>query len=394
MKKIVVFSGNRADFGILFPLLHSLNYDYRLELILSGAHVLKDWGTNKDVRQQLNNSNIHCHITEIPLEEDKAVYQKCLGEVYRKTIEFFEVNGDIQIAIVLGDRIEAAGFALGVYYSQVPLLHLCGGDVAEVNHFDNNIRHCISKLADYHFVTNERSRNVLLQMGEESQRVINIGNLSYDYDRLGLLTPAKELGEGYQITQADVIVIYTYHPMGDRTKEENYRDFKCGLDASIDCAAAKIIVTYPNNDPGYELILDYIHTFKDNEKVLCINSLGTCRYLSFMKNYKTIIAGNSSSGLLETTLYCVPVLNIGKRQNGRVRGCNVTDVPPEYHTIKDVLNYIVQNYDELKDKYRQTKYIFGDGNAAIRAKESIDGIMELPKDERLFKKFIERDWKD
>ncbi len=394
MKRIVVFSGNRADFGILFPLLYSLHRCYQLELILSGAHVLKKWETRKDVRRQLKNSGINCHITEISLEEDKAVYQKCLSKIYSETIKFFEVNTDIQMAIVLGDRIEAAGFALGVYYSQIPLLHLCGGDVAEVNHFDNNIRHCISKLADYHFVSNERSRNVLLQMGEESQRVINIGNLSYDYDRLGLLTSVKELEETYGIAKRDVVVIYTYHPMCDRTKEENYRDFKCGLEASIDSETAKVIVTYPNNDPGYELILDYINSFENNKKVFCINSLGTCQYLSFMKNCKTIIVGNSSSGLLETALYCVPVLNIGKRQNGRVRGCNVTDVPPEYHEIKVVLDYTVQNYDELQNEYRQTKYIFGDGSAAIRAKESIDGIMELTKDERLFKKFIERDWKD
>lgn len=393
MQNIVIFSGNRADFGILFPLIYSLDCCYQLELLLSGAHVLKKWETKKDVQRQLNNNNIHCHITEIPLKEDKAVYQKCLSEIYIKTLGFFESHTDIQIAIVLGDRIEAAGFALGAYYSQVPLLHLCGGDVAEINHFDNNIRHCISKLADYHFVTNERSKNVLLQMGEERRRVFNIGNLSYDYDRLGFLTPVSELKETYGVTQDDVIVIYTYHPMCDSTKEQNYREFKCGLEASINSTVTKVIVTYPNNDPGYELILDYINSFKDDEKVLSTNSLGTCKYMSFMKNFKTIIVGNSSSGLLETTLYCVPVLNIGRRQNGRVRGCNVTDVALDYHKIKDILDYTVQNYDVLQDKYKETQYMFGDGSAAIRAKKNIEEMMKLTKEERLFKKFIERDWK-
>ena len=109
-----------------------------------------------------------------------------------------------------------------------------------------------------------------------------------------------------------------------------------------------------------------------------------------MKNYKTIIVGNSSSGLLETALYCVPVLNIGERQKGRIRGCNVTDLPPDYNKIKDVLNDIIRNFCILKDRYIETKYIFGDGNAAVKAVEYIDEIMKLTKEERLFKKFVER----
>ncbi len=390
MEKIAVFSGNRADFGILFPLISSLNSRYQVELILSGAHVLEKWKTKKDVENQLHDNHIHCGITEIPLKEEKDVYKKCLGEIYIKTTGFFESNMDTQIAVVLGDRIESVGFALGAFYSEIPLLHICGGDVVEVFNFDNNIRHCISKLANYHFVTNERSKNVLLQMGEEQQRVFNIGNLSYDYERLGFLTTPEELSETYGISSMDIVVIYTYHPACDRTKEENCREFKCGLEAVIASAATKVIVTYPNNDPGYELILDYVNSLNNNEKVFCVNSLGTYRYMSFMKNYKTIIVGNSSSGLLETALYCVPVLNVGERQNGRIRGCNVTDVPLDYNRIKAALNSAVENYDELKKKYVKTKYIFGDGNAAVKAVEYIGEIMKLSKEERLFKKFVER----
>ena len=377
MEKIAVFSGNRADFGILFPLICSLNNHYQISLILSGAHVLKKWETSKDVESQLKDNNIHCRITKIPLMEDKGSYKKCLSEVYMKTIEFFEVNDDIQISIVLGDRIEAAAFALGTFYSQMPLLHICGGDIVDVPNFDTNIRHSISKLADYHFVTNEKSKNILLQMGEEAQRVFNIGNLSYDYERMGLLTPVKTLENYYRIVSDDIIIVYTYHPACDKTKEENYQEFRCGLDACIDSIATKIIVTYPNNDPGYEMILDYVNILNDNKKVFCVNSLGTYNYLSLMKNYKTIIVGNSSSGLLETALYCVPVLNIGERQKGRIRGCNVTDLPPDYNKIKDVLNDIIRNFCILKDRYIETKYIFGDGNAAVKAVEYIDELMKL-----------------
>ncbi len=390
MKRIVIFSGNRAEFGILFPLIYTLHTYYRLEIILSGAHVLKRWATESDVKKQLQDNHISCHVTDIPLSAKNNIYTRCLGEIYDKTLDFFETNQDVDLAVVLGDRIETAAFALGAFYSRIPLLHICGGDVADVFHFDTNIRHSITKLANYHFATNERSKNVLLQMGEEKHRVFNIGNLSYDYDRLGFLTPTAQLAEMYKLTQDDMLVVFTYHPTCDRTQEENYKEFKSGLEAVIDSDAKKIIVTFPNNDPGHELIFDYIMSLDENERMMRVNSLGTYSYLSLMKNYRTIIVGNSSSGLLETTLYCVPVLNVGERQNGRVRGDNVTDVTADYESVKTALNKLIQNYDTLRDKYTGTKYVFGDGRAAIKAKDYIDRIMERSKEERLFKKFVER----
>ena len=91
MEKIAIFSGNRADFGILFPLIYSLNSYYQIELILSGAHVLKQWETRKDVERQLYDNNIYCNITEISLEDGKGTYKKCLSEIYLKIIDFFEI---------------------------------------------------------------------------------------------------------------------------------------------------------------------------------------------------------------------------------------------------------------------------------------------------------------
>ena len=81
MEKIAIFSGNRADFGILLPLIYSLNSYYQIELILSGAHVLKQWETRKDVERQLYDNNIYCNITEISLEDGKGTYKKCLSEI-------------------------------------------------------------------------------------------------------------------------------------------------------------------------------------------------------------------------------------------------------------------------------------------------------------------------
>lgn len=390
MNRLVFFSGNRAEFGILYPLIKELADEYEIELVLSGAHVLKKWNTQKDVEKMLKENNIQCKISLLELEEKGDVYKNCFSAIYDKMLVYYEKNADIKAAIVLGDRIETFAFSVASFYSQIPLLHFCGGDVVTVQNFDTNVRHSISKIANYHFVTNEISENVLLQMGEERERVFNVGNLSYDYERLGMLTSVSDLDKKFGIEKNDVVVIFTYHPACAKTAQENFKEFKVGLNAIIDSLADKIIVTYPNNDPGYDLIMEYIDSIGDGNRVQSVNTLGTYNYLSIMKNYKTIVAGNSSGGLLETTLYCVPTVNIGDRQNGRIRGNNVEDVEPHYEKIKTAINNICTNYEKIVDDYKKNRYLFGNGNAAVKSKKTIDDILVKTKEEMLYKKFVIR----
>ena len=299
-------------------------------------------------------------------------------------------NKDCDAAIVLGDRIETFAFAVASFYSQIPLIHFCGGDVVTVQNFDTNVRHSISKMANYHFVTNEISEKALLQMGEENERVFNVGNLSYDYERLGMLRTKDEINKQFGLEEDEVVAIFTYHPSSAETAQKNYDDFKVSLEAVIDSDVDRIIITYPNNDPGYELIMEYIESVKMRKRVKCINTLGTYNYLSIMKNYKTIVVGNSSGGLLETVLYCVPTINIGDRQNGRIRGKNVVDVEPNYEKIKVLVNKINKNYNGIVNGYKENMYIFGNGDAAVKSKKYITDILKKTRNEILFKKFVVR----
>lgn len=390
MNKMVLFSGNRAEIGILYPLIKELSDEYEIELILSGAHVLKKWNTQKNVKEMLQQNKISCEVYLLELEETEDVYKTCFGEIYTKALNYYKKNHDVKAAVVLGDRIETFAFSVASFYSRIPLFHFCGGDVVTVQNFDTDIRHSISKIANYHFVTNEISEKVLLQMGEERERVFNVGNLSYDYERLGMLTPVDELNKQYGLEKEDVVAVFTYHPAYTNCPQSNLEEFKAGLDAIIDSDVDKIMVTYPNNDPGFDLIMEYIESIKLGDRVKCVNTLGTYNYLSIMKNYKTIVAGNSSGGLLETLLYCVPTVNIGNRQNGRIRGKNVVDVEPDYEKIKTLINDICTNYEDWKNKCRKNKYLFGDGRAAVKSKKIIDEIIKKTRDEMLYKKFVIR----
>lgn len=389
-EKIVVFSGNRAEYGIMFPIIQHIGKYYSVDIILSGAHVLMRWNTSKAVKEQLEQSKVKCNVIEIPLHDDENVYIACLGEIYVSVCEYFRKTEDVGLAIVLGDRIETVGFALGAFYSKIPLVHISGGDIVDVLNYDTYVRHSISKIASYHFVTNEDSRRNLLQLGEEEERIFNIGNPSFDYDRIGLLPSYDTIAKEYGLFYDDTVAVYTFHPLCAKDKAENLKEFMEGIEGLKLSKIAKIIVTYPNNDPGFELILEYIENHNNDDRFCFVNSLGTYNYLAIMKNCRTIVVGNSSSGLLETAFYCVPVLNVGERQRGRIRGCNVEDVLADRRIIKEAINNIIEKYDNYLQKNEKDKYYFGDGTAAIKAYAYIEQIFEKNMKERLYKKFIVR----
>jgi len=391
-KKIITFfSGNRAEFGILFPLIKELNGYYVLNIVLSGAHVLSTWNSSSDSVKQLKDNNIDYNLYEINLDESHDFYLNSLSRIYDWMTDFYKTHHS-DFSVVLGDRIESYGFALASFYSQVPLIHLCGGDVVNVSNFDTNVRHSISKIANYHMVSNISSRNTLAQMGEENDRIIVIGNPSFDYDRMGMLSKKSEIMTSYNIKDNDYIGVLTYHPDMKKTSEANLIDFKIILKGVLNSTLDKIIITYPNNDIGHEDILNYLENeIKESERVRIVKSLGTFKYLSLMKNFNTIVIGNSSSGLLETPFYCVPVLNIGNRQDGRIRGCNVFDVEIDADNISKNIKILINQYNEYKLKFAENKEIFGDGNAAIKARKFIKDLSHKDKYDMLFKKFVIRE---
>ena len=390
MRKVTVFSGNRAEFGILFPIIAEISKEYEVDVLLSGAHVLPPWNTKAAVEEQLTQNNIGCTIATIPLKKKEDTYLNSLGEIYEGTLQYFIRHKDKDLAIVLGDRIESFAFALGAFYSQIPLIHLCGGDVVNDPSFDTNVRHSISKLANYHFVMSDRSKKALMQMGEEEHRILNMGNPSFDYERMGYLTSVEMLEKEFDIAPKDSIVIFTFHPVLKKSGEMNFLEFKTCLEAILETNIDKVIATYPNNDPGYEQIVEYLESFDENQRICRVKNLGTYNYLSLMKNFKTIVAGNSSSGLLETVWYGVPTLNIGERQGDRIRGNNVISVTVDKELIRTELQKVLDHYEEVKEQNKKTRTLFGNGEAALKAKDFIDSVMKLNKNEQLFKRFVER----
>lgn len=388
METIAVFSGNRAEFGIMFPIVVELSKHFELSIVLSGAHVLPPWETYKDVQKQLDDAGLKYNLSKIELVHDDT-YQMSLAEIYEQMISYYKKN-TVDYALVLGDRIESFGFSLASFYSRIPLIHLCGGDVTEVANYDSNVRHSISKLANYHMVTSDLSKTVLLQLGEEEKRIVNIGNPSFDYERMGLLPNKEMLNKAFGVGDNDFVGILTYHPAADKSGDKNFADFQIVYNAAVKSRLDRLFITYPNNDPGYDEIVAFLEKKIDDEKVRIIKSFGTFNYLGMMKNYKTIIIGNSSSGLLETAFYQVPVIDIGERQNGRIHGTNVTHTDISWDEINDNINKTINHYNELKQSYEKDRYLFGDGCAAVKALQFLESISKTAREEQMFKKFVVR----
>ncbi len=383
--RVAVFTGNRAGFGYLFPLILKLKDCFEIELFVSGAHLLPPWNTINEIEEKLAEYKIKCIIHRIKLNDLKDPYKESLGRIYGYSIK--HLNNKFKFSIVMGDRIEPFSFALASFFMNVPVAHINGGDITNVPYFDTSIRHSITKIAHLHFVNNVKSGRVIEQMGEEKWRIHNIGTLSYDYNSAGMLPGKTQLSKELSINPTDKFILFTYHSAHSKSPKQNLDEFKMVLNA-VRKTSLKIIMTYPNNDPGSKLLLPFIQNMKQSEKIKIIPNLGTERILSLYKNFHVIVAGNSSGGLIETCLYKIPALNIGCRQVDRFRGNNVFDCEIDKNKIYDKLNYIINNYERLKKGFDKYRYFFGNGHAASKALKVLKKYQSVGNEILLFKKFV------
>jgi GDP/UDP-N,N'-diacetylbacillosamine 2-epimerase (hydrolysing) len=387
LNKIAIFTGNRAEFGYLFPLILQMKDNFNLELFISGAHLLPPWNTVEEIEWKFAEHNVKCKLHKIYLKGLKEPYKESFGRIYQYSID--KLNSGFKYSIVLGDRIESMGFASASFFMNIPIVHINGGDIVNVPYFDTNVRHAITKIAHLHLVNNKKSGKVVEQMGEEKWRIHNIGTLSLDYDSLDLITEKIQLAQEFAIKPQEKVILLTYHSAHYKTAEKNLDDYKTVLKAVIK-TGLKVLITYPNNDPGSELMLSYIHELKPSRSLKVISNLGTERILSLYKYFNVVVAGNSSGGLIETCRYKVPALNIGDRQVDRFRGNNVYNCEIKDKLITDKLNFIIKNYDMLKVQYEKDRFFFGNGKAAEKAVKILKKYENVDNHKLLFKKFIIR----
>lgn len=340
MRKIAVFTGTRAEYGLLYWLLKDIDAEDSLELqlIVSGMHLSTEF--NQTVRFIEQDGFAIAEKVEMLLSSDSAVgIAKSMG---LGTIGYADALTRLQpdVLVVLGDRFEALAIAQTALVMKIPMLHIHGGEKTE-GAYDDAIRHAITKFSYFHATSTDVHRNRVIQLGEEPQRVWNVGAIGLDHIARSEMMSRDALAKSLKFDLGDKFFLVTYHPV-TLAEESPKEAFSALLDALDSFPNHKVILTYPNADDGGRQIMDMLKEYgaENRARVLTIASLGQQRYLSAVKHCRAVI-GNSSSGIIEVPSFHRPTVNIGVRQKGREAAQSVIHCEPNTQSIREGIDKAV-----------------------------------------------------
>lgn len=369
-RKICVVTGTRAEYGLLYWLLKEIesSKELQLQLIATGTHLSPEFGlTYKEIEKDFSiDKKIEMQLTS-DLDVDIS---KSMGYAQASFAQAFdELKPDI--IVVLGDRYEIFSAVTSAMILRIPIAHIHGGETTE-GVIDEAIRHSITKMSHIHFTANGEYKNRVIQLGEQPDRVFNVGGLGIEnISRLELLNrDAFEESINFKLNKKNILV--TFHPV---TLEKNTAklQFKELLDAIDELEETNIIFTKANSDAGGRAINKMIDNYvaKSNNKSVCFTSLGQLRYLSAMCHVDAVV-GNSSSGLIETPSFRIGTINIGDRQKGRIKASSVIDCLPNKTSILDSLKYLYSN--DFQTSLNNVSNPYGDGEASKKIIKTLESI--------------------
>jgi UDP-hydrolysing UDP-N-acetyl-D-glucosamine 2-epimerase len=381
MRTIAIFTGNRAEYGNLHPVIRAIAVHEQLQyqLIVSGAHLSEDFGnTIAEIEADgiVVAERIDLGIGSSQQNDTTKDLSCCIermGVIYKRK------RPDIQL--VLGDRYETFGAAVAAFFFGIPLAHIAGGDLSHGGCLDDSVRHAISKLAHIHFATNHDSAERLKKMGEEEWRVHNVGLPALDQILAEEFYDSTTLARELELDLSQPVILFTQHPVtleatqaGKQVEESLKALVRLGI---------QTVITYPNTDPGNTLIRAEIEKYRSVRHFRIRKSLGRKRYLGLLR-IASVMVGNSSSGLLEAPSFKLPVVNIGGRQRDRLRAENVIDVDCDAGQIEQAIRRAL--YDaEFREKVANCVNPYGDGRAAARI---VRVLAEVELDDKLLRKRV------
>ncbi|GER94593.1 UDP-N-acetylglucosamine 2-epimerase (hydrolyzing) [hot springs metagenome] len=359
--KICFFTGTRAEYGLLKPLMEKIkeDKDLQLQIIASGMHLSPEFGLTY---QEIEKDGFKIdEKVEMLLSSDTDIgVSKSIGlGIIGYTDALQRLKPDI--AVVLGDRFEALAFAIASYTLRIPIAHLYGGE-ATYGLYDEGFRHAITKLSHLHFTSTEEYRKRVIQLGEDPSRVFNAGALGIDNIKKMKLLTKEEVEErlGKKFKSKNLLI--TFHPvtLEKGTAELHFRELLKVLDELDDTL---LIFTKANADTEGRVINKMIDEYANinPDKVVVFTNMGQLLYLSTMQ-YVDAVVGNSSSGIIEAPSFKIGTIDIGDRQKGRIKAKSVIDCQPDYYSIKEAIKKLYSR--EFKEILENIKNPYGDGQAS------------------------------
>ncbi|MCK5214126.1 MAG: UDP-N-acetylglucosamine 2-epimerase (hydrolyzing) [Candidatus Omnitrophica bacterium] len=373
MKKIGIVTTSRADYGLYLPIIKKIksSKSLKLQLYVSGMHLMPEYGHTADFIRKDGfaiESEINLKIKDTPLSIAKA-----MGEGTKRFAEAFE-ESQPDILLILGDRFEMHCAAVAAIPFGIPIAHIHGGELT-YGAFDEYFRHSLTKLSQVHFAATEQYANRIKQMGENPAKVFVTGAPGIDNILNMTWLSQEDLAKKFKIDFAKPILLTTFHPV-TMESENTLSHIENLLNALSEFDECAIVFTHPNMDTNSRIIAGAIKKFvNDHAHAVMVENFGQLGYLS-MLNEASVMVGNSSSGIIEAASFKLPVINIGKRQEGRQRGKNVIDVGYAAEDIKAGIKRALS--DNFINSLADLVNPYGDGRAAERIAGNLEK-MELKK---------------
>jgi len=373
-RKICVVTGTRAEYGLFYPILKKIqdSSKLQLQLIATTAHLSSEFGLTY---QQIEEDGffIDEKVDNLYKSDGKSSIAKSTGlATILLSDSFDKLLPDI--VLLLGDRYETHAAATTALLMNIPIAHIHGGEVTEGS-IDEQLRHSITKMSYLHFCSTEQYCKRVIQMGENPSRVINSGAPGIDNILNLKLLSKDKLEKELDWKFSSKIALFTYHPVTIEDRDIN-RDIKF-IFSVLTNLNLNVLFTYANTDFGGKIINRNIEEFcrLNPIKYKVVKNLGHLRYLSAMKHVDLLI-GNTSSGIIEAASFVKPVVNIGNRQQGRLRGKNVIDCG-----LDDLESSIrLATSDNFKKNIRNIENLYGIGKASdIIVKELVEHKISVLK---------------
>lgn len=379
-RKVCIFTGSRAEYGLLKPLMDDIRADaaLRMQVIVSGMHVSREFGLTYRLVEK-DGFRIDEKIGISLISDTSLGICNSMGLAFmRYGAAYARLKPDI--VVVLGDRFETFAAATAAMISKIPIAHIHGGE-ATYGVIDEAMRHSITKMSHLHFVSNIEYGKKVIQLGEEPGRVFVVGALGLDNIKNLKLLSRQELEKdlGFRFDKRNILV--AFHPVtleNDTAKTQ----FSNLLKVLNSFKETRLVFTKANADVGGRVINKMIDGYvkKNPHKAVSFISMGQTRYLSTMR-FVDAIVGNSSSGIIEAPSFRIGTVNIGDRQKGRIRPRSVIDCEPTTRSVENAFRRLYSR--RFQDLLKTVVNPYGDGATSKRIVRilrsyDLDNILKKP----------------
>ena len=331
MKKICIVTATRAEYGLLRRTIEALRAEpcFDVSLVVTGTHLSPAFG---ETWLEIEADGLRIDRKIDYLSEDRspegiaAEMGVCAG---RFAAAFAEMEPDL--LLVLGDRYELLPICGTALIFGIPIAHIAGGEHTE-GAIDEQVRNAVTMMADLHFPNSPEAAAELIRMRGSSRNVFDVGEPCVE-NALRLPLPSRqELAGRFGLDPDRRWVLCTLHPETRLSREENLDMARAQLRVLLSIEGCEILLSEANADPGGDG-MNTLYRSCRAPHCHCCASFGQRDYLGLMAQ-AWCVAGNSSSGVIETPLLGIPAINIGDRQKGRRLRPNVISCGRDYDSIR------------------------------------------------------------